>query len=148
MFRTNFLFLTCLAALLGSPAHANSSDNDAMRKTGLIGNWAMDCSSPYGPTNAWMSYAIHGSGPVRILNYRKGLDGTFDLSGFKLIDQNHVSFFDRNSEGTVFETVYEKTSNRLQSISSKRGDGVFLIKDGKFVSSGQPTPVFQKCTKK
>ena len=147
MFRITYVFLAGLVAVCAGPVRANATDAGTLQKAGMVGSWAMDCSSPYGPNNAWMSYAVRGSKAVRILNYQKDLDGTFDLSNIRLIGANRISLVDRNSKGTTYEVVYEKTANRLQSVSSKRNDGVILIKDGNFVSSGKPTPVFEKCGK-
>ena len=73
-FRDIVLFLGGLAALCAGPVCAHASDADTLQKAGLIGNWAMDCANPYGPNNAWMSYATRGSKAVRILNYKKDLD--------------------------------------------------------------------------
>ena len=47
--------------------------------------------------------------------------------------------------GAVYDAVVEIKNGRSQALSSVRGDGTQLIKEAKFVASGNPTPILQRC---
>jgi hypothetical protein len=54
------------------------------------------------------------------------------------------SWDDQN--GMTFETVVEVTGNRARSLSSTGGDGTAFIKNGTFMSNGNPVPYLQHCS--
>ena len=86
-----------ILVLNGVPVGAETADNDALRKSGLLGRWAVDCSKPLAGSNPNQTYAVGTPNPTRTLSMAvKDLDGTFDLRGVKLIGNNRISFNDKS----------------------------------------------------
>jgi hypothetical protein len=133
--------------VLGDPVAAGPAD-DAVRKFGILGTWAVDCSRPRSSTNPYQTYAIGTPYPTRTLAMEtKGLDGVFDMRKVRLAGSNRLAYTDVKQGGADkhFDVVLEIVNGRMRSLSSVANDGEVIIKDGKFVGSGAPTLVFQRC---
>jgi hypothetical protein len=46
-----------------------------------------------------------------------------------------------------FNVVLVRVGGRFRSHESVGPDGVALIRDGKFVNGGDPTPLFERCSR-
>src|ERR1700722_159931 len=129
-------------------AGAEAADNEAIRQSGIIGRWAIDCSRPLGSSNPYLLYAVANPNPVLTLSMAlRDRDGTFDIRSVKLIERNRISFYDKKrGEAFGYNVVLELSNNRLRSISSIKDDGTVEIKDGIFLHSNRPTPLLEKCS--
>lgn len=127
---------------------AEAADNEAIRKSGLIGRWAIDCSKALGSSNPNLLYAVGSPNPTLTLSMAlRDRDGTFDIRSVKLIGNNRISFFDKKrGEAFGYKVVVEVSGNRLRSISSVKDDGTVEIRDGMFLFSNRPTPLLEKCS--
>ena len=139
--------------LLALPAHADPT-LDVIRTAGLLGTWAESCSAGPSRQNWFVTFYVTGTATVR----RKGvrgdsdpvLDGTVDSA--ERLTPTTVRVRLRNDDpnwgdanGAVYDAVVEIRDGKSHALSSTRGDGTPLIKEGKFVASGNPTPVLQRC---
>jgi hypothetical protein len=139
--------------LLALPAHADAT-LDVIRAAGLLGTWAESCAAGPSLQNWFVTFYVTGNATVR----RKGvrgkddavLDGTVDSA--ERLTPTTVRMRLRNDDpnwgdanGAIYDAVIEIRDGKSHALSSVRGDGTQLIKEGKFVASGNPTPVLQRC---
>jgi hypothetical protein len=134
--------------LPASGPEAAEPEKEAVRKSGILGTWAVDCSKPSSASNPYQAYAIDKPHPTRTLAMAtESLDGVFDMRKARLLGNNRLAYTDvkRGRPGKHFDVVVEIAGGRLRSLSSVADDGTVIIRDGKFVKSGAPTLVFQRC---
>lgn len=145
---------TSAALLLSAPAVAADAPWPALLKVGLIGNWAASCSAPPGKTNWLLTFYGTAGGGARRTAVRDPddplLNSTIDEAG--AVSATTVRLRIRNDDpnwgqinGIVYDTLIEVAKGRMYTIHSTRADGAQMIKDGKFVSNGQPSQVLEKC---
>lgn len=138
-----------LSLLLALPSAAGSAEEEAMKAIGLIGTWAVHCSRPVSTTNPFQSYSISAGRATRVLQMKEqGLDGVFDMTNVELVGANVLAYRDRRrgvATASAYDIQIEIKDGRMRSVSSVEDGGNVMIKDGRFVASGQPTPVFEKC---
>jgi hypothetical protein len=138
-----------LLVVLPDAARAAGPDEEAIRKFGLLGTWAVDCSKPVSGQNPYQTYAVKNGSVTRTLRMaNERLDGTFDMRRLSLIGGNILAYNDRKQVGSPpsYDIHLEMSSGRFRSISSIQNDGKVMVKDSTFVASGAPTPVFEKCS--
>lgn len=128
-----------LAASAGSPV-------EVARKWGLLGSWAVDCSAaPVKGRGAIISYETTAGGN---LIYRRDHDPS---------DVNEVASARLEADGTLVLSIVLPKSRRengiartaeggIRSTFNRGEDGVYTIRDGRFVANGKPTPVLAKCS--
>jgi hypothetical protein len=136
--------------LLLTPAVAGP-DSDAVRKFGLFGTWAIDCSKPPSDANTYEEYLPSQTGyPTRIW-YRRQADRLRPAQSFEMRDVRIVSgrlaYLDvRKSDGDQTRVAIAMVGGRQRSHEAvDPKDGKVYIKDGKLLASGRPTELFQKC---
>ena len=151
---------TVLAALLGAllvalPAQSRvDAVEDVLRTAGLLGTWAASCNAGPSRQNWFVTFYTTADGMVRRKSVRGGsdptLDGTVDSADW--VTPTMVRMRLRNDDpnwgdanGAIYDSVVEIRDGKSQALSSIRGDGAQLIKEGKFVASGTPTPIMQRC---
>jgi hypothetical protein len=139
--------------LLALPAHADAT-LDVIRTAGLLGTWAESCAAGPSRQNWFVTFYVTGNATVRRKGVRggddPGLDGTVDSA--QRLTPTTVRMRLRNddpnwgeSNGAIYDAVIEIRDGKSHALSSVRGDGTPLIKDGTFVASGNPTPILQRC---
>ena len=140
-----------LAAIVGFVLLFNGSatadpDIDALSKFGLLGSWAVDCTNPPSTANPHLAFAPSQSGyPTRTLRMG-GFSETMEMRNARIIAPDRLAYFDAGlSPKSSFNVILAKVGERFRSYESIRTDGTHLIKEGKSVSSGNPTMVFQRC---
>ena len=135
-----------LLSLLGLPINpATASDADVLRQFGMLGRIAVDCNAPHSQSNPHLIYAVSPQGQLtRTLKMTPDLDGTFPMRNVRLLRPDLLQYEEtgRQSELTI---TFTKTAGKFRSWHSIRADGTVLIADGKFKSSGSPTPAFVAC---
>jgi hypothetical protein len=132
-----------LATLLASPA-AQAADADVLKKFGMLGRLAVDCSRPHSQENPHLIYAVSQGQLSRTLRMTPELDGTFPIRNVRLIAPDMMQHDETGRQSELTITV-AKIGGKFRSWRSVRADGTVLIADGKFPSSGAPTIVFEKC---
>jgi hypothetical protein len=139
--------------LLAVPAHADAT-LEVIKTAGLLGTWAESCAAGPSRQNWFVTFYVTGNTTVRRKGVRgsddPGLDGTVDSA--ERLTPTTVRMRLRNDDpnwgadnGAVYDTEAELRDGKWHVLSSVRPDGTQLIKDGKFVASGKPTPILQRC---
>jgi hypothetical protein len=144
--RTLYLLVV---ALLGSADVAMAQKPlDTLRRWGLLGTWALDCSKTASDSNAYLSYvadpegkALHNRdfGDRRDVNTveqaRTGRGGALELTvNFPGLSQ------------TRKYTMLMGLDGRIRAIANSKVDGTEQsIKDGKFTANGRDTPWQARC---
>ena len=144
--------------LLALPARADAVLG-VIRTAGLLGTWAESCAAGPSRQNWFVTFYVTGNATTGIATVRrKGVRGSDDPTLDGAIDSaerltpttwrmrlrnDDPSWGDSN--GAVYDAVVEIKNGKSQALSSVRGDGTQLIKEGRFVASGNPTPVLQRC---
>jgi hypothetical protein len=137
--------------LMLTPAVAGP-DSDVVRKFGLFGTWAVDCSKPPSDDNTYQEYTPSQTGYPTRTWYRKMGDRyasaqSFEMRNVRIVGSDRLAYLDvRKADGDPTNIVLAMVGNRHRSHESvDPNDGKVYIKDGKFVGSGKPTELFQKC---
>src|SRR5262245_11906507 len=138
--------------LVAFPGHAEST-MDVVTRAGLLGTCAESwAAGPARQTSCVSFYAFAGG--VR----RKSVRGddvpvlTATVDSAERLTPTTVRLRLRNDDpnwgdanGAIYDSVVGLRGGKSQAVSSVRTDGTQLIKEGKFVASGAPTPVLQRC---
>ncbi|WP_440638179.1 hypothetical protein ACSHT2_29055 [Bradyrhizobium sp. PUT101] len=115
---------------------------------GLLGSWAVDCAArPDRDKGALLTYEIRKDGRVM---YRRNFG--------EAKDENEVVSATVNAEGLLdlmvfFPSLHQtrefglllRKDGSLRAIYNRSERGEYTIKDGKYVATGAPTPVQQRC---
>ncbi len=115
---------------------------------GLLGSWAVDCAArPDRDKGALLTYEIRKDGRVM---YRRNFG--------EAKDENEVVSATVNAEGLLdvmvfFPSLHQtrefglmlQKDGSLRAIYNRSERGEYTIKDGKYVATGAPTPVQQRC---
>lgn len=115
---------------------------------GLLGSWAVDCAArPDRDKGALLTYEIRKDGRVM---YRRNFGDAKD--------ENEVVSATVNAEGLLNVMVYFPSLHQarefglllakdgsLRAIYNRSERGEYTIRDGKFVATGAPTPIQQRC---
>lgn len=119
-----------------------------LEQWGLLGSWAVDCGvRPDREKGALLTYEIRKDG--RVL-YRRNFGDAKDenevvsatVNGEGLL--NVMVFFPSLRQTREFGLLLLKDGS-LRAIYNRDERGEYTIKDGKYVASGAPTPVQQRC---
>jgi hypothetical protein len=141
------LLLAALLFLVLAPAAHAQSNAEAARKWGLLGVWKTDCTKPLSRSHPDLIYAVRDgvlyhdrnfgdaqdSSPVQLAVLRP--DGTLDLTvQFPALSQTRQFVFRKAGEG------------RKQAVMNRNvNTDEYTVRDGKFTSNGNPTPVQHRC---
>ncbi|MEH2492115.1 hypothetical protein [Bradyrhizobium sp. AZCC 2230] len=115
---------------------------------GLLGSWAVDCAvGPDRDKGALLTYEIRKDGRVM---YRRNFGDAKD--------ENEVVSATVNAEGLLNVMVYFPSLQQtrefglllseqgsLRAIYNRSERGAYTIRDGKYVKTGEPTPLQQRC---
>ena len=86
-----------------------------------------------------MIYGVSPQGQLtRTLRMTPDLDGTFAMRNLRMLGPETMQFDETGRQSELTITV-AKIAGKFRSWRSVRADGTFLIADGKFASSGNPT---------
>jgi hypothetical protein len=133
-------------ALAGLAPATAASDADALRRFGMLGRLAVDCSAPHSQSNPHQVYAVSPSGAVtrsmRMDN--PALDATLPLRNVRMLTSDLLQFEELGRASTLTVSII-KIDGRFRNWNSTQANGVALIVDGKFTDSGRPTTAFTFC---
>ena len=143
------LLLAAFIFLLPMPVSAKSAV-DAAAKWGLIGTWALDCASKPSGANGHLSFLRGPEGRLihkrefgdrrdesRVLDTTIRPDGTLEV----VIDFNRLT--PPHKRRVVFSKVADDRKRAIENQVVGMPD--FSVKDGKFISNGNPTPLQIRC---
>ena len=138
------IILALLTLLAAAPAHA-ASDADTLRKFGMLGRLAIDCTQPHSQQNPHLIYAASPQGKLtRTLRMTPEIDGTFPMQNVRLLMPDLLQHEETGRQSQLTITV-KKIGGKFRSWHSMRADGTVLIADGKFPKTGSPTLAFERC---
>jgi hypothetical protein len=149
MFDRSIVFALVLLMLTTAVA---GPDSDTVRKFGLFGTWAIDCSKPPSDVNTYEEFAPSETGYPTRTWYRKKSDRyapaqSFEMRDVRVVGSGRLAYLDvRKSDGDLTNIVIAMVGNKQRSQeATDPKDGKVYIKDGKLVASAKPTELFQKC---
>ena len=122
---------------------------DALAQWGLLGTWAVDCSSPPGRTNTHTTYTAR---PNRTAYYTRQWGDGGDTSpneidtasvrdgGVLAITETMPSFMQ-----TRELWLLKGPDGRARALMNRQIGGDYTVRDGKFVANGRDTPWSTRC---
>jgi hypothetical protein len=143
------LFIACITACIAlAPGAQAQTVADTLTRWGLIGTWAIDCSTPASATNGYLIYVARAGGKVvherefgdrrdsnDVQQARTGIGGALEL----------VVHFPALNQTRKF-TLLMGPDRRTRAMSNSRIDGTEVtIKDGKFTANNNLTPWQTRC---
>jgi hypothetical protein len=122
----------------------------AAREWGLLGTWAIDCTVPIRDQNGNMlSIDLDSAQQLVYRRYHKRMDvNPITNITIQSEDKSQILL-------TVWMPKYKATRENLwirdsdgnvhTGFNRSKEDGTYSIKDGLFIASGKPAPIFHKC---
>jgi hypothetical protein len=131
--------------LLHSSATAGP-DGDALIEFGLLGAWAIDCTKPPSRANMHVTFAIRNGLPTRTVRIN-GVFETMEMRELRVLAPDRLTYYLHGpTKESSFNMMVAKIGEEIRSHETVRADGLAIIKNGKFVASGEPTRMFQRCS--
>jgi hypothetical protein len=137
-----------LALLASADIAIAQKTGDTLRRWGLLGIWALDCSKPASSNNDYLSYVADSEGKVShnrdfgdhrdvnaIEQTRTGRGGALEL----------IVNFPGLSQTRKFTMVMGVDGRIRTMANSKADDTEPTIKGGKFIANGHDTPWQTRC---
>jgi hypothetical protein len=146
MFYARVRALVVAGLLISTELAPAQSAADTLRKWGLLGTWALDCSQPPSRQNSHLTYRATRDGRAshdrafgdtqdanEVLASTIAADGSLTLRvRFPSLSQTREFSFIKGADG------------RIRAMSNRAG-GDYSVKNGKFISNGLPTPWQTRC---
>jgi hypothetical protein len=144
--------IACLAhlGLLGTVQASAASDADVVRRFGLLGRMAVDCSAPYGQSNPHVIFAVSADGKVtRTLRMTPDLDATLTVRNVRMAGPNVLQYDETGRQSEMALSIIKQSDGKFRSWrwvrTSGPDKGQVLIEDGKFTKGGSDTLAFTFC---
>lgn len=144
--------LTAFLLLAAGPAGAADQPWAAVQKVGLAGTWASSCNAAASPTNWIVTFAATANGGAQSRSNNGQYTRLTVMDSTQLLSPTTIRLRARYNDpnwgttnGNTYDIVTEIVAKRSRTLHSTRGDGTVLIKDGLFVSNGQPSVSMEKC---
>jgi len=108
--------------LMLTPAVAGP-DGDIVRKFGLFGTWAVDCSKPPSDDNTYEEYTPSETGYPTRTWYRKKADRyasaqSFEMRNVRIVGSDRLAYLDvRKADGDLTNIVLAMVGNRHRSMN-------------------------------
>src|SRR5215207_2858174 len=94
---------------------ARASDADVIRKFGILGRQAIDCSAPFSADNPHMTYSVSAQGQVtRMLQMKPDLDGTFAMRNLRMAGPDLMQY-DETGRTSGLTISVAKTGGKFRS---------------------------------
>jgi hypothetical protein len=145
-----FLIVVVQLVLLTSFANAQSSVA-AVKEFGLFGTWALDCSQPPSPANAYVSFSLTTEGTVEL---RDSFGPDYDEMVYRVVDARRIGAFRlamrqilTTDDRIMLETQTLRTRDRIRNWFSRFSDGSgTLVEDGRMPAiDGRETGWLIRC---
>jgi len=137
--------VACFNFLLVASATADS-DVDALIEFDLLGAWAVDCAKPPSRANLHVAFAIRNRTPTRTVR-ANGSSETMVMRNLRITAPDRLVYYlGGASKESSYNMMVAKIGEEIRSHETVRADGAVIIKNGKFVASGEPTRLFQRCS--
>ena len=141
--------LVSAIALVTLPATSGpsaASVADIVRKYGLTGTWAPDCTKPPDRTNPHLVYTLLDSGHLQRetkIVPDKSIDVSTTLAIVE-ISAGELMMSWKTSEGGITNRV-RATQGQMQALDSTRDNGEKLVVNGRRPRDDSEVPTFSKC---
>jgi hypothetical protein len=142
--RASSLALLAYLALPGAAAAAGATDADVLKRFGMLGRLAVDCTAPYSETNPYLIYDVSQKGRVTRILKSPTLDAALPLRNVRMLTSDLVQFQESGRASELTISII-KIDGKFRNWTSTQADGVALITDGRFTDSGKPTAAFTFC---
>jgi len=144
----NSAVITLIFVLWAATAHAQSVES-VLKEFGLLrGSWAANCSKGPSTSNWYGRFRADPSGKVS-LTYSSSRssrgDNVYVIHIARRLSKTDVLMaHEFVREKRMLEIVLHVESNRYRTVSSKRPDGTYQVKNGKFKGGGD-SPWLNRC---
>jgi hypothetical protein len=132
---------------LAATLAAAGTTAETVRNWGLIGSWATDCAVPPDRTNPALIYEITPDERVVLRrNFGTGKDeqeiSSAEISGDGIL---RLRLFFPSIKQTRDNGIAMQPDGSIRAIYSRNEKDEYTVRDGSFVSSGNPTVALHKC---
>ena len=137
------------APRIPSPAAAATSVEAALRGFGLPGHWARQCDAPASPDNNHVAFERAATGEMQeVFTFGPGIEpNVYTIISAVGVDnepdQVRLGLVLRGVQNDVILRVHDDT---IRTLSSIRGDGTVLVKDGVITANDDETHVLPRCS--
>jgi len=135
--------VACLAYLSLASATAQP-DNDALIAFGLSGMWAADCAERPSSSSPHVKFAIMDGMPTRTV--LTGVSQTMVMRNLRMIAPDRLGYYLQAPSKEWHYRVVARVGQDIRNHEAIGPDGTAVIKDGKYVASGAPTPLYRRCS--
>ncbi len=125
----------------------------AIQRVGIVGTWARVCNQAASPSNWIVTYSATANGGAQSRSNNGEVTRLTVVDSAQVLTPTTIRLRLRyaypqwgTTNGSIYDVVAEVVAKRSRALQSIRGDGTALIKDGLFVSNGQPSISMEKCS--
>ena len=135
-----------VAVALAPAAVAPDAGVDALKRFGMLGRVAVDCSAPDSPRNPHQIFAVARGGNITrtFKTNNPKFDAALPLRNVRMLTPDLLQFEETGRASELTVTMI-KIDGKFRNWHSIQADGTVLIADGKFADSGRPTVAFRSC---
>jgi len=143
--------ITVLAVLVVAgtalQGHASGREEKLLKRFGFTGVWSPDCNKPPGPGNSRRSIWIDKQGAVR---FKEDLGDEYEpnlylVLGGKRLGPNRIELQTRLNRQRVLNLTIVKEGARIRTVANVGADGRAVVREGRVLRSGHPTPWLNRC---
>jgi len=137
------------AAMLASPAQAQSITTNLLRDFGFTGSWAPDCNAPPGPGNSLRTITVDPQGFTRFKEElgKDFMPNEYLVLSARRIDPNRIEIRVEFAKRAMQDlTMVREGNDRLRTFGNVNLDGTIIVQDGLVLpANGRPTPWMNRC---
>lgn len=136
------------SSVLPAPALSATPEAERLEQYGFLGEWAVRCGAPASPSNVHRRAFISASGEP---GFTEWLGENFAENVYRILaaerDGNQV-VLDIELNGKITQRLTMiREDGRIRTLTNELGDGRVVVKNGKIVANGAPTPWLTLCQK-
>ncbi|MCW5748549.1 MAG: hypothetical protein KIT36_20335 [Alphaproteobacteria bacterium] len=139
--------LFAIASLLAiAPGSASAqSVADVLQQWGLLGTWSADCQAPLSKAPR-VTYVRQPDGNARhVLALGDGRQIDSPVLAARNRPEGGLEVTVNQSQEVISYVLVRGEDGRVRSLSSRRPNGDYYIRDGKLLANGAPTPWLRQC---
>jgi hypothetical protein len=140
------LILLALLGLIWSAPAAAQSAKSVLEEAGFVGTWAPQCEDEPALGNGHQVFEIQSSGFAQVrVRFGKGYENLiYVIREIRRLPGDQIWIRTR-FKSEERELIMLREGNRLRTMSNRRADGTFVVKDGILVTNGGETPWITRC---